>query len=101
VYFVVGHNFHVEWHLRFGVEIREKAWSMLIATIPWRPEICHLGMRIVQKWLSKIPYALYKNCRGMPDLQLSYTLFGALMLQNLELNSVKVGMSEMFWHPTL
>jgi hypothetical protein len=37
----------------------------------------------------------------MQDLQLSYTLFGALMLQNLELNLVKVGQSEMFWHPAL
>jgi hypothetical protein len=27
VYFVEEQNFHVEWHLRFGVEMREKAWS--------------------------------------------------------------------------
>jgi hypothetical protein len=30
VYFVEGHNFHVEWHWRFGVENGEKCRSM-----PW------------------------------------------------------------------
>jgi hypothetical protein len=65
VYFVEGHNFHVEWHLRFGVEMREKAWSTLLGTIHQSREFLHLGMRIVQKWLSKIPYALYKSGRGM------------------------------------
>jgi hypothetical protein len=33
VYFVEGHNFHVEWHLRFEVKMREKAWSMPRVTI--------------------------------------------------------------------
>jgi hypothetical protein len=63
---------------------------MLPGTIHQSREFLHLSMRIVQKWVSKIPYTLYKSCRGVQDLQLSYTLFGALMLQNLELNSVKV-----------
>jgi hypothetical protein len=47
VYFVEGHNFHVDWHLTFGVEVREKAWSMPRVTIHQRPEICHLGMQFV------------------------------------------------------
>jgi hypothetical protein len=38
VYFVEEHNFHIEWHLRFGVEMREKAWSTLVVTIHRRPE---------------------------------------------------------------
>jgi hypothetical protein len=29
VYFVEGHNFHVEWHLRFGVEMCEKLGQRL------------------------------------------------------------------------
>jgi hypothetical protein len=33
VYFVEGQKFHVEWHLRFGVEIGEKPWSPLPGTI--------------------------------------------------------------------
>jgi hypothetical protein len=40
VYVVEEHNFHVEWHLRFGVEMREKAWSTLIVTIHWCPGNC-------------------------------------------------------------
>jgi hypothetical protein len=78
VYFVEGHNFHVEWHLRFGVEMREKAWSTLIETIHRRPGNCQLGMQFVHNWLTKRPYALYKSCRGILDLQLSYSNIGAL-----------------------
>jgi hypothetical protein len=33
VYFVEGHNFHVERHLKFGVEMREKCKSTLLGTI--------------------------------------------------------------------
>jgi hypothetical protein len=50
VYFVEGHNFHVEWHLRFGVEMHKKAWSTLVVTIHKRPENSNLGMQFVQKW---------------------------------------------------
>jgi hypothetical protein len=31
--FFEGHNIHVEWYWRFGVEMREKAWSMPLSTI--------------------------------------------------------------------
>jgi hypothetical protein len=49
VYFIQGHNFNVEWHWRFGVEMRENAWSMPLGTIHWRPENCQLGMPVVHK----------------------------------------------------
>jgi hypothetical protein len=65
VYFVEGHNFRVEWHWRFGVEMREKAWSKPLGTVHWCPENCQLGMPCVHKWLRKRPYTLYKSCRGM------------------------------------
>jgi hypothetical protein len=78
VYFVEEHNFHVEWHLRFGVEMREKAWSTLVVTVHWRPENSQVGMHFVHNWLRKRPYALSRSCRGLCDLQLSYRLLGAL-----------------------
>jgi anthranilate phosphoribosyltransferase len=31
--FVEGHNLHVEWNLRFEVQICDKAWSTLTGTI--------------------------------------------------------------------
>jgi hypothetical protein len=94
VYFVERHNFHVEWHLRFGVEMCEKAWSTLRVTIHRRSEICHLGMQFVHNWLRKKPYALCKSCRGMLDLQLSYSNFCALQFNFLEFWSVKQGYTE-------
>jgi hypothetical protein len=98
VYCVEEHNFHVEWHLRFGVEMRETAWSTPIATIHQRPETSHLGMRIVQNWFRKWPYALCKSCRGSRDLQLRYRSLWVLQFEFLEKLLVKVGQSEMFWH---
>jgi hypothetical protein len=40
-------------HLRFGVEMHEKAWSTPRATIHWHPEISQLGM-ICAKMVEKI-----------------------------------------------
>jgi hypothetical protein len=50
VYFVEGHNFHVDWYLRFEVEVREKSWSMLIVTIHRQPGNCRLGKPFVHNW---------------------------------------------------
>jgi hypothetical protein len=91
VYFVEGHNFHVDWHLRFGVEMREKVWSTPRVTIHRRPEICQLGMPFVHNWLRKRPYTLCRSCRGIGDLQLCYSLLGSLLLKNLEQNAVEQG----------
>jgi hypothetical protein len=60
VYFVEEDNFHVEWHLRFGVEMREKAWSTLVVTIHRRPENSNLGMQFVQKGGEKDPTPFVK-----------------------------------------
>jgi hypothetical protein len=43
-------------------------------------------MQFVHNWLIKSPYALCKSCRGMPDLQLSYSNFCALQFKFLEKN---------------
>jgi hypothetical protein len=49
VYFVGENSFHVEWHLRIGVEMREKPRSTLPGTIHQRPEICHRHPKMVEK----------------------------------------------------
>jgi hypothetical protein len=43
-------------------------------------------MQFVHNWLIKRPYALCKSCRGMPDLQISYSNFCALQFKFLEKN---------------
>jgi hypothetical protein len=78
VYFVEGHNFHVEWHWRFGVEKDEKCKLMPLSTIHWRPENYRLGIAFVHKWLRKRLYTLSRNCRGSRDLQLSLLPLGLL-----------------------
>jgi hypothetical protein len=39
----MGHNFHVEWHFKFEVEMGEKSWSMLEGTIQRCHEKFQLG----------------------------------------------------------
>jgi hypothetical protein len=89
VYFVEGNNFHVEWHLRFGVEMGEKLKSTLEVTIHRRPENSQLGIQFVQKWLRKGPYALCESDRGLGDLQLCLLHLGALQLKFFEIQLVK------------
>jgi hypothetical protein len=84
VCFVEGHNFHVEWHCWFEVQMGEKLKSTLLVTVHRRPENSQLGIKFVHKWLRKRPYALYQSCRGIGDLQLCYSLLGSLLLKNLE-----------------
>jgi hypothetical protein len=91
VYFIEEHNFHVEWHLRFGVEMHEKVWSMPKVTVHRRTEICHLGMQFVHNQLRKRPYALCKSRRGVLDLQLSYSNVYALQFKFWRKIPVKAG----------
>jgi hypothetical protein len=70
VYFVEGHNFHVEWHCWFEVPIGEKCRSTPQVTIHKRQENSQLGTQFLQKWLRKRPYALCESGRGLGDLQL-------------------------------
>jgi hypothetical protein len=91
VYFVKGHNFHVEWHCWFEVQMGEKLKSTLLVTVHQRPENSQLGNQFVQKWLRKRPYTLCESCRGSRDLQLCYSLLGPLLFNFLEICSVKQG----------
>jgi hypothetical protein len=96
VYFVEGHNFHVEWHLKFEALIGEKCKSMPRVTIHRRPENNQLGMQFVQRWLRKTIYGLRRSCRGLGDLQLCYSPVGPLLLKKLEQNAIEQGQVEFF-----
>jgi hypothetical protein len=89
VYFVEGHNFHVEWHCWFEVQIGEKCKSTPRITIHRHPENSQLGIQIVHKWLRKRPYAFYESCRGLGDLQLCYSPLGPLLFKNLEIFAIE------------
>jgi hypothetical protein len=97
VYLVEGHNFHVEWHWRFGVQMGEKCRSTPQVTIHRRPENSQLGMRFVHNWLRKRPYTLCRSCRGIGDLQLWYSPLGPLQFKNLEKNPSKQGQMILNW----
>jgi hypothetical protein len=60
VYFVEEHNFHVEWHLRFGVEMCEKAWSTLAVTIHRCPETETLACNLCKNGGEKGPTPFVK-----------------------------------------
>jgi hypothetical protein len=92
----MGHNFRVERHLRFEVEMGEKAWSTPLGTIHWSREFCKAPLHFMQNLLIKILYGLCKSGRGSADLQLSYSNLGALQFNFLEINPVKVCLSKMF-----
>jgi hypothetical protein len=70
VYFVEGHNFHVEWHYWFEVQIGEKCRSTPVGIIHWSREFLHLGIQFGHKWLRKRLYALCESDRRLGDLQL-------------------------------
>jgi hypothetical protein len=74
----MGHNFHVERHLRFEVEKGEKSWSTQLSTIHRRHENYQVGMPFVHNLLIKTLYGLCRSCRGLFDLQLSYVSLGPL-----------------------
>jgi hypothetical protein len=86
---VEGHNFHVEWDLKFGVEMCEKFKSTPQVTIHRRPENSQLGMRFVNSWLRKTLYGFCRSCRGLIDLQLCYSPLGPLLFKNLEICAVE------------
>jgi hypothetical protein len=75
--------------------MREKAWSTLVVTAHRRPENSQVGMHFVHNWLIKRPCALCKSCKGILDLQLSYSNLGALQFNFLEKTTVEQGHPEM------
>jgi hypothetical protein len=55
VYFVEGHNFHVEGHCWFEVQSGENCRSTPQVAFHRRPEISDLVIAFVQNWLRKRP----------------------------------------------
>jgi hypothetical protein len=53
VCFVEEHNFHVEWHCWFEVQIGEKFRSTPAGTIHWSREFLHLGIPFCAKMVEK------------------------------------------------
>jgi hypothetical protein len=68
--------------------VRSARWWKLQVTLPctihWRPENSQVAMDFVHKWWRKTPYTLCRSCRGMLDLQLSYSNLGAIEFNFLE-----------------
>jgi hypothetical protein len=60
----MGHNFHVEWHFKFEVEIGENPWSIASVTIHKRKEKLKVGEQFMQNSLRKNPMSLCISCRG-------------------------------------
>jgi hypothetical protein len=75
--------------------MHEKAWSTLVVTVHRRPENSQVGMHFVHSWLRKRPYTLCKSCKGILDLQLSYSNLSALQFNFLEKTTVEQGHPEM------
>jgi hypothetical protein len=84
VQFVEGHNFHADWHFQFWVEIGEKCGQPTAAPVHWDMITFKVGKLFPQKPLRKTPMSLYRSCRGQWDLQLWYSLIGALHFKFLE-----------------
>jgi hypothetical protein len=89
VYFVEGHNFHVEWHCWFEVQIGKKCRSTPPGTVHWSRVFCKVPLHFMQNPLIKTLYALSRSCRGSRNLEFSYKSFGPLLLKNFEKRAVK------------
>jgi hypothetical protein len=64
VQFVEGHNFHVDWHLKFCEEIGEKLGQPPVPPVHRNMATFKVGKPFLQKPLRKTPTRLCKNCRG-------------------------------------
>jgi hypothetical protein len=95
VCFVEGHNYHVEWNLKFGVEMCEKCRLTPVGTVHWSREFLHLGIQFVHQWLKKGPMPFYESCRAMQDLQLWYSKVCLLQFKNFEKNPPELGYPEL------
>jgi hypothetical protein len=60
----MGHNFHVEWHFKFEVEIGEKPWSTPTVTVYKRREKLQVDKQFMQNPLSKTPISLCRSVEG-------------------------------------
>jgi hypothetical protein len=64
VHLVEEHNFHVDWHFKFGVEIGEKCGQLTVPPVYRGMAAFHVGTTFLQNPLRKTLYGLCKSCRG-------------------------------------
>jgi hypothetical protein len=64
VQFVKGHNFHVDWHFRFGEEIGEKLSQLSAPPVHRNMATFKVWLQVVQNLLRKTLYGLCESCRG-------------------------------------
>jgi hypothetical protein len=64
VHLVEGHNFHVDWHFKFWVEIGEKLSQLTVPPVQRERSAFKVGTTFLQNPLRKTLDDLYKSCRG-------------------------------------
>jgi hypothetical protein len=64
VHLVEGHNFHVDWHFKFWVEIGEKRGRSTVAPVHRDLAAFKVGKMFLQNPLKKTLYGLCESCRG-------------------------------------
>jgi hypothetical protein len=64
VQFVEGHNFHVDWHFKFGGEIGETLDRMTVPPVSRNMATFKVWQQFVQNPLRKTPYDLFESGRG-------------------------------------
>jgi hypothetical protein len=83
---VEEHNFHVDWHFKFWVEIGEKLDRLTVPPVSPNRAAFNVWHSFVQNPLGKTLYGLCKSCRGQWNLQLSYSSLCALLFKIFEKN---------------
>ena len=64
VHHVEGHNFHVEWHFKFWVEIGGKLDQPTVPPVSWNRATFKVGTAFLPNTSRKTLDGLYKSCRG-------------------------------------
>jgi hypothetical protein len=64
VHLVEGHNFHVDWHFKFGEEKIEKLAPKSASTVQEHRLKFKVGNYFLQIMLRKTLYSLFENDRG-------------------------------------
>jgi hypothetical protein len=61
---VEGHNFHVDWHFKFWVEIGEKLDRLAVPPVYRDMAAFQVGTTFLQNPSRETLDGLYKSCRG-------------------------------------
>jgi hypothetical protein len=64
VHLVEGHNFRVDWHVKFWVEISEKLDRLTVPPVFQNRPTFNVGTAFMQNPWRKSLDGLYESCRG-------------------------------------